>query len=308
VSVRLNNQYGKVVNPRFSTQPDVKTYELSLPPDIHDHSSLHVSMDGAVVSIMLQSGRVGNEVVVSQDQVPLDVLLGLGTSSNAASTHTIAFQGTGASVTFAATYTASNSACDIFTTGGAVRVVGENFGLKDPNAHQFVSFGPSGDFISTRKIKAGTADSTTVYHEIEVILPPGIGVGHEMTVFTCRGQSAQDPSCVNEYSVSNTVLLDYADPHIRSLNTLETIVDGVVQPDFVDIEIVGSNFAQGGTVFVMNKFGDTWLEATVRVNEDGILSSSLSFHCFLSWPTFLSSFYISFGSRSRMPSTTTRHH
>ena len=270
VGVRLNKQYGKVVDTRFvKSNPnvgEVKTYELVLAPDIHDHASLHDDLDGASVSIILVSGEVGREEVVAQEQMPLDFLL----RASPASVHTVVYEGTGAIVTFRVRFASSASTCDLFTRGGAVRVVGDNFGINDPKAHQFVRFGSRGELLSTRRIKAGTAESTTLQHEIEVILPAGIGLGHDMMVLTCRGLNAYDSSCVNEYSQSNTISLDYADPHIRSLNTLEKVVDGLVQQDVLDILIVGSNFAEEGTVFLMDKFGDTWHEAVIRADEEGV--------------------------------------
>jgi len=107
----------------------------------------------------------------------------------------------------------SESTCDILYVAGAVRVVGSKFGVSDANAQQFVSY--NGE-LYTSTIIARDADGSKEcpLHELEVILPAGFGLDHELAVLTCNKkpsdefQVASKSLCTND-PVANAVDLSF---------------------------------------------------------------------------------------------------
>ena len=95
-------------------------------------------------------------------------------------------------------------------------------------------------------------------HELEVVLPAGSGLDHELAVLICNKatsfefQIASEDLCTDDPVASAIELVDYADPYIRSLYTSEKInQDGTPGQDNVNIKILGTSFGVAGLVYIM---------------------------------------------------------
>jgi hypothetical protein len=180
-------------------------------------------------------------------------------------------------IEFSVTLLPATSTCDMFSVGGAVRVLGSNFGVADGNAQQFVSF--DGDLYATTIIVRDTDDSeeASPLHELEVSLPAGFGLNHKLSVLTCNKkpsaefQVASEALCTDYPVASEVELIDYTDPHIRSLYTYEKInEDGTPDQDNVNVKILGSNFGLTGLVYIMPKdMSSPWQEAEFILHDSG---------------------------------------
>jgi hypothetical protein len=265
-------------------------YELYLQPDLHISGAVPYRVDetfmtqDAMVTFVLDGSKSTN--------VPLPYLVGLGETmeplrltdsdfgEGGFERDTVTDTSDASLFVFSVKVVPSESSCDMTSDGGAVRVVGRNFGVMDVNALQFVSY--EGDIYPATIVNRDSSDSAggDVYplHELEVILPPGFGLDHPLAVLTCSKKPSVEVQfvskalCTGNPVSSGIELIDYVDPHIRSLVAYERIkANGTPEPDSVNLKIVGSNFGSVGLVFLMPRdMRSPWVEAQLIMDSNGV--------------------------------------
>jgi hypothetical protein len=170
----------------------------------------------------------------------------------------------------------SESTCDVFAAGGNVRIAGSNFGIFALGAQQFVAY--QDDILATTVVLVHGKLHGEHVHELEVQLPAGSGLDHELAVLTCDSRRRTSDTlvvskslCTNDPVYSETEFVDYADPYIRSLHTSESLLeDGTADSEFVNAKVLGSNFGSNGLVYI-RPLDDSapWSVAQLLRHDDG---------------------------------------
>ncbi len=221
-------RYAEVFTNHLLFEPDF--VPSSGVPKMHLESALRLR-----VSLVQASDA---RVVIDSAELELrSVLQGVGYRNN--TVHPFDFRGAGhneaVSLSLRFEFAEAECLCHVKGGGGLVRIEGLNFALTDPNSLTFAKLYRHGDSSNPEYVPVHEGRSAVDAETVTVRLPPGIGIGHGLSVAVCRsefdpGSSSSSsagvvdlPGACRDGSIAESarVRFDYADPYIRSVGVGE---------------------------------------------------------------------------------------